>query len=61
MKTPTKTTAHSVYNLNYHIVLVTKYRNRVLTDDIARFVEEQVPTICRPSAGSTAGRPWPWR
>ena len=46
MKTPTKTTGHSVYNLNYHIVLVTKYRNKVLTGEIERFVKEQVPIIC---------------
>lgn len=46
MKTPTKTTGHSVYNLNYHIVLVTKYRNRVLTGEIEQFVKEQVPIIC---------------
>ena len=26
MLTPTKRTAHSVYNLNYHIVLVVRYR-----------------------------------
>ena len=36
--------------VNYHIVLVTKYRNRVLnrvlTGDIERFVKEQVPIIC---------------
>ena len=46
MKTPTKTTGHSVYNLNYHIVLVTKYRNKVLTGEIERHVKEQVPIIC---------------
>ena len=46
LKTPTKTAAHCVYNLNYHIVLVTKYRNKVLTGDIERFVKEQVPLIC---------------
>lgn len=46
MKTPTRTTGHSVYNLNYHIVLVTKYRNKVLTGGIERFVKEQVPIIC---------------
>jgi putative transposase len=46
MKTPTKTTGHSVYNLNYHIVIVTKYRNKVLTGEIEQFVKEQVPIIC---------------
>ena len=69
MKTPTKTAAHCVYNLNYHIVnyhivLVTKFRNRVLTGDIERFVKEQVPLICaryESSALGTSGRRWPWR
>lgn len=46
MKTPTKTTSHSVYNLNYHIVLVTKYRNKVLRDDIETYVKDEVPKIC---------------
>lgn len=46
MKTPTKTTSHSVYNLNYHIVLVTKYRNKVLKDDIETYVKNEVPKIC---------------
>ena len=47
LKTPTKTAAHCVYNLNYHIVLVTKYRNKVLTGRIEEFVKEQVPIICQ--------------
>ena len=34
MQTPTKATAHSVYNLNYHIVFVTKYRNQGLTQKL---------------------------
>jgi len=33
--------------LNYHIVLVTKYRNKVLTGRIEEFVKEQVPIIKR--------------
>jgi len=60
MKTPTKAAAHCVYNLNYHIVnyhivLVTKYRNRVLTGDIERFVKEQVPLICARYESSALG------
>jgi putative transposase len=32
------TTAHAVYSLHYHLVLVTKYRRRVLSPDrLARF------------------------
>lgn len=46
MKTPTKTTSHSVYNLNYHIVLVTKYRNKVIKDDIEVYAKEEIPKIC---------------
>lgn len=29
-------TRHSVYKLTYHIVLVVKYRKRVITEDISR-------------------------
>ena len=46
MQTPTKTTAHSVYNLNYHSVLVTKYRNQVLTGAIEQHIKEQTPLLC---------------
>jgi putative transposase len=42
----TKRTSHSVYNLNYHIVLVTKYRNQVLIGDIETFVKERIGDIC---------------
>lgn len=46
MQTPTKTTAHSVYNLNYHSVFVTKYRNKVLTGTIEDHIKEQRPIRC---------------
>ena len=46
MKTPTKTTKHSVYNLNYHIVLVTKFRHKVLKDEIETYIKDEVPKIC---------------
>ena len=46
MSTPTKTTAHSVYNLNYHIVFVTKYRNKVLFGAIEEYIKEQLPVLC---------------
>jgi putative transposase len=46
MQTPTKTTAHSAYNLNYHIVFVTKYRNKVLVGSVEEYVKEQVPLLC---------------
>jgi len=46
MQTPTKKTAHSVYNLNYHIVFVTKYRNKVLVGAVEEYIKEQVPLLC---------------
>lgn len=42
----TKTTKHSVYNLNYHIVFVTKYRHKVFKGAIEDFVKAQVQDIC---------------
>jgi len=42
----TKRTAHSVYNLNYHIVFVTKYRHQVLTGSIETFIKERARDIC---------------
>ena len=46
MLTPTKRTAHSVYNLNYHIVLVVRYRHEVLVDGVEEFLKQQIPDIC---------------
>lgn len=31
---------HSVYSLTYHLILVTKYRQKVITDDICEYLEE---------------------
>ena len=42
----TKRTKHSVYNLNYHIVLVTKYRHEVLKNAVETFVLERLREIC---------------
>jgi putative transposase len=41
-----RTTDHSVYNLNYHIVLVTKYRNKVLFGPVEAFLKTQMYHIC---------------
>lgn len=41
-----KRTKHSVYNLNYHIVLVTKYRHEVLKNAVETFVLERTREIC---------------
>ena len=42
----TKRTNHSVYNLNYHIVLVTKYRHKVFEGDVETFVKKRIGEIC---------------
>jgi putative transposase len=42
----TKTTKHSVYNLNYHIVFVTKYRNKVLIGDVEGYVKKRMEELC---------------
>ena len=41
-----KRTKHSVYNLNYHIVFVTKYRRKVLSGEIETYVKERIQNIC---------------
>jgi putative transposase len=41
-----KRTKHSVYNLNYHIVFVTKYRHKVLSGEIETYVKERIQNIC---------------
>lgn len=42
----TKKTAHSVYNLNYHLVFVTKYRHKVFVDNIADYAKQRINEIC---------------
>ena len=32
---------HSVYNIHYHLVLVTKYRRRCVTPEVAAYLESQ--------------------
>jgi putative transposase len=41
-----KKTDHSVYNLNYHIILVVKYRHPVLKGEIETFVGKRIVEIC---------------
>jgi putative transposase len=38
--------SHTVYNIEYHFVWVTKYRYKVLTGDIALRVKEHVRQTC---------------
>ena len=41
-----RTGSHTVYNIEYHFVWVTKYRYKVLTGDIAARVRELVRQTC---------------
>lgn len=43
---PRNRTSHSVYDLNYHLILVTKYRRKVLGGQIETFVKARIPAIC---------------
>lgn len=38
--------AHAVYQCTYHVVWVPKYRYRILTGDIAEFIERDIRTLC---------------
>ena len=40
-----KRNRHSYYNLNYHLVVVTKYRHPVLNDDIDKRLKEIVMNV----------------
>jgi putative transposase len=42
----TKTTDHSTYNLNYHIVLVTKYRHEVLKGEVETYLKQRIQELC---------------
>ena len=42
-----KTLYHCVYNLNYHLVLVTKYRRKCITRPIMQRVEAILEDLCR--------------
>lgn len=46
MPTKHKSTNHSVYSLNYHIVLVTKYRRKVFFDEVEFFLKKRIREIC---------------
>ena len=39
--------AHSVFSLYYHLVLVTKYRRKVINDEISQRLREMFDKICR--------------
>ena len=41
-----KNLSHVVYKCEYHIVWVPKYRFRILTGEIKKFVEEDIKMLC---------------
>jgi len=41
-----KKTKHSVYNLNYHIVFVTKYRHNVLIGEVETYTKSKLEELC---------------
>lgn len=41
-----KKTKHSVYNLNYHIIFVTKYRHNVLIGEIEEYAKSKLEELC---------------
>jgi hypothetical protein len=48
-------TAHSVYDLKYHIVWITKYRKPILRGEIGKRVRELIRQTCA-SLGRQAGQ-----
>ena len=42
-----RTSSHSVYDLKYHIVWITKYRKPVLRADIAERVRDLIRELCK--------------
>ena len=41
-----KKLAHSLYECKYHVVFCPKYRMRVLKDEIAEYVRQQIYQLC---------------
>lgn len=41
-----ETNTHSVFSLNYHLVLVVKYRKQVINDNISKRLKEIFENIC---------------
>jgi len=40
-------TSHSIYDLKYHLVWITKYRKPVLSGEVAKRVREVIREICK--------------
>lgn len=45
-KTKLKSHFHYVYNMHYHLVLVTKYRKKCFTPEILSFLKETSEELC---------------
>ena len=45
-KTILKSLSHGVYNLNYHLVIVTKYRRKVITKAMLTDLKEIFSNVC---------------
>ena len=46
-----KRLSHSVYECKYHIVFCPKYRYKILRDEMAEYVRQQIYTLCRQKEG----------
>ena len=46
-----KRLSHSVYECKYHVVFCPKYRSRVLRDEMAEYVRQQIYQLCRQKEG----------
>ncbi len=42
-----KRSSHSIYDLKYHVIFCTKYRYRILTQEVANRTRELIREICR--------------
>ena len=42
-----RTTSHSVYDLKYHVVWITKYRKKVLYGQVAERLRDLLREICK--------------
>ncbi len=40
-------TSHSLYDIKFHLVWITKYRKRVMTGEVARRTRELIRQICK--------------
>jgi len=46
--------AHSLYECKYHIVFCPKYRYKIMQDEVAKYVEQQIYRLCEQKEGVEA-------